>query len=375
MNGDPLRLTMMALLMVAAGSMVAMAGAMLRAPRPMVRWVGFIFSLAVASYAVKLWNDQVHVLPPAILFARLAFAVGTVGWYWLFVMALFEDSPRIRGVQFAAIAATNVIGIAGAYAPAPHHAWLWLLTSLIHIGMALHAMTIVVQGWKGDLVEARRRLRGPFLATVTAYILVVRGMEVWEIYGDAPAWYPAFNAASLCIVCLLGCFVFLDTRNELFGPARSPAYARRPVQQGAGNGGQAYAVSGNGGSLDRTAKADLDRLQSLMCAQEIWREEGLTIAGLAARAGIPEAQVRRLISDCLGYRNFPSYVNAHRIAAAKTRLADPSEARISISAIAYDTGFASLGPFNRAFKEVTGVSPSEWRRSSLSEPSPISSEA
>jgi AraC-like DNA-binding protein len=98
---------------------------------------------------------------------------------------------------------------------------------------------------------------------------------------------------------------------------------------------------------------------------EAWREEGLSIAGLALRARMPEAQLRRLINDQLGYRNFPSFVNAHRIAAAKARLSDPDAARTSISAIAFEIGFASLGPFNRAFKEETGVSPSEWRRKSL----------
>ena len=144
-----------------------------------------------------------------------------------------------------------------------------------------------------------------------------------------------------------------------------PACSRvDPVQMTGLNGGSAAA-------LDRAAKADLDRLELLMSTQQVWKEEGLTIAGLALRANVPESQLRRLINDCLGYRNFPSYVNAHRIAAAKSRLSDPNEARVSISAIAYDIGFASLGPFNRAFREETGVAPSEWRRSALHEPSPI----
>ena len=108
-----------------------------------------------------------------------------------------------------------------------------------------------------------------------------------------------------------------------------------------------------------------------IAAEQVWKEEGLTIASLALRAAMPETQLRRLINDCLGYRNFPSYVNAHRIAAAKNRLADPNESRVSISTIAYDIGFASLGPFNRAFKEEAGVSPSEWRRKSLDVNSPI----
>jgi AraC-like DNA-binding protein len=33
--------------------------------------------------------------------------------------------------------------------------------------------------------------------------------------------------------------------------------------------------------------------------------------------------------------------------------------------IALDAGFSSLGPFNRAFKAETGVTPSEYRRQAL----------
>jgi hypothetical protein len=36
------------------------------------------------------------------------------------------------------------------------------------------------------------------------------------------------------------------------------------------------------------------------------------------------------------------------VAAAKQRLADPADAHTPVSAIAFDLGFASLGPFNRA---------------------------
>jgi AraC-like DNA-binding protein len=35
-----------------------------------------------------------------------------------------------------------------------------------------------------------------------------------------------------------------------------------------------------------------------------------------------------------------------------------------VSTIAFDLGFASLGPFTRAFKEATGLTPSEWRKGS-----------
>jgi AraC-like DNA-binding protein len=101
---------------------------------------------------------------------------------------------------------------------------------------------------------------------------------------------------------------------------------------------------------------------------EAWKREGLTIGGLAEEIGIPEHRLRRLINDRLGHRNFAAFVNARRIEEAKRRLRDPAHAQASVSTIAFDLGYGSLGPFNRAFKDVTGVTPTEWRKQA----SPIS---
>ena len=43
-------------------------------------------------------------------------------------------------------------------------------------------------------------------------------------------------------------------------------------------------------------------------------------------------------------------------------LADPGQAEVPILTIALDAGFQSIGPFNRAFKAETGMTPSEFRR-------------
>ena len=51
--------------------------------------------------------------------------------------------------------------------------------------------------------------------------------------------------------------------------------------------------------------------------------------------------------------------------AAKAALASPDDTRASISALAFDLGYASLGPFNRAFKDATGLTPSAWRIQAL----------
>jgi AraC-like DNA-binding protein len=106
----------------------------------------------------------------------------------------------------------------------------------------------------------------------------------------------------------------------------------------------------------------LAKLGALMDADEIWRREGLSIGALAEAVGVPEHRLRPLINGHLGFRNFAAFVNTRRIEAAKALLTDPKQSRTTIAAIAYDLGFGSLGPFNRAFKEATGLTPTEFRR-------------
>jgi AraC-like DNA-binding protein len=362
------------LLGVCAGALLAMAAAMLRAPRPAARWTGFAFFFCSALFAIKLWNDQVRAMPPEVATLVGVTAMTSVGWFWLMVMALFGDVERYRPVMFVAPLAMMVCGIANFIRISPFIEVMWVVTTLLQVTLAIWSIIIVLRSWQDDLVESRRRLRGPFMVAVALYILSLNGFDVLEMLGGTPDWYPTLNAALFAGVVLAGSLVFLDPREAMFG---TEASRTQPViAQAAAKSTDRAHVNGKAQpdlapALDRASKADLERLEGLMSRDEVWKEEGLTIASLALRASIPETQLRRLINDCLGYRNFPSYVNAHRIAAAKARLANPGEARVSISTIAYDIGFASLGPFNRAFKEEAGVSPSEWRRKALEEPSPI----
>ena len=63
MSEEPMHAVMMALLTATAGCMLAMAAGMARASRPLVSWTGVTFDLAAVAYAIKLWNNQSHILP------------------------------------------------------------------------------------------------------------------------------------------------------------------------------------------------------------------------------------------------------------------------------------------------------------------------
>lgn len=351
---------------VAAGGMIASAIGLSRAPTPVVRWTGVMFCLCVAAYAI----DTMHfggarqhrgfnqTLPPWLDIALTTMTVGTVGWFWLFMRALFQDRCALHPLAFAPIAMLVVTGVGAMFTPAPVNQWLGAFCNFGGVGLSVYALATILNGWKSDLVEARRRLRAPFLAVMGVYTVFVTGMETSRNFTDLPDWYPLANAVMLAVMSLCAAGFYLEARADLFGLGR-PATSAPPVIEPSGKAPASVAA------LDRGAQADLDRLERLMGAGEIWREEGLTIASLALKVNVSETQLRRLINDHLGYRNFPSFVNARRIAAAQSRLSDAGEARVSISTIAFDIGFGSLGPFNRAFREATGKSPSEWRREAL----------
>ncbi|PZQ57993.1 MAG: hypothetical protein DI570_18765 [Phenylobacterium zucineum] len=283
----------------------------------------------------------------------MALALPVAGIYWLFVITVFGDRPVTPLKLLPALLLT----ISGFFTPlvGGWGGWMWTLRNVASAVLAIHGGLVILRGWRGDLIEGRRRVRGPLFALTILFTLaeVVLALanrvqpiggwlhfEVGEIYGGIMV---AALALSLAVL-------FLELRPSLIGAAQ-------PVENRADARTEA---------ADRLA---VDRLQTAMAA-EGWRREALTIGALAAELDLPEHRLRRLINQRLGYRNFADFLNAHRIEAAKRRLADPAEARTTVAVIAFDLGYGSLGPFNRAFRASTGQTPTEWRRRALADALP-----
>jgi AraC-like DNA-binding protein len=276
--------------------------------------------------------------------------VGAAGYLWLFFVALFEDR-RLRLADALVPVAITAAAIAGYYSEQPARRLLWTAHHLLQLAAMGHLLLVVMRSWRGDLVEARRRLRGPLAAAVAFYTLAITSMNLSVTLGYATPYPGLLISAALAALGIACAFVFLDARTVLFGATRAEAERTAEAQP----------------VIDRPTLARLDRL---MREDKIWRREGLTIGALADAVGAPEHRLRRLINDDLGHRNFAAFVNERRIAAAKQALGDADRARVTVASIAYDLGFGSLGPFNRAFREATGITPTEYRRRALGETSP-----
>ncbi|WP_028970513.1 helix-turn-helix transcriptional regulator [Sphingomonas sp. URHD0057] len=86
-------------------------------------------------------------------------------------------------------------------------------------------------------------------------------------------------------------------------------------------------------------------------------DEEWTVSCLARVSGVSEAHFARSFKDAFGIPPH-RYLLTRRIERAKALLRDTER---SITEIAFDTGWNSLGTFGRIFRDITGESPSELR--------------
>lgn len=105
----------------------------------------------------------------------------------------------------------------------------------------------------------------------------------------------------------------------------------------------------------------INAIQELMLDQKFYKQEGLTIGQLAEKLDEQEYKLRLVINQEMGYRNFPAFVNSFRIEEAKELLLIKGKEKLTIQEIAFETGFNSIGPFNRAFKAETNLTPKAFR--------------
>lgn len=312
--------------------------------RTSARVTGALFALAAGAHTITQSAPAMQLLGHANA-APWALSVMGAGLFWAFAMELFGDHGRLSPVRLAPAAALLAVGVAAKLVPEAIARNLWLAHNLIGAALLLHLLAVVWTGWRGDLVEARRRLRGPLLASAAIYALIVAAVQIGELYAGQATGLSFLAAITLLTLSVASGLVFLRDDPQLFGGSAARPAARR--------------VAARDEPLLRRLTEALDR-------DEVWREEGLSIGALAERLGVAEHHLRRLINEGLGYRNFAAFLNERRIDAAKAALADPAKARTAVSTVAFEVGFSSLAPFNRTFRDITGVTPTAWRQAALS---------
>ncbi|WP_431121012.1 helix-turn-helix domain-containing protein [Flagellimonas flava] len=88
----------------------------------------------------------------------------------------------------------------------------------------------------------------------------------------------------------------------------------------------------------------------------------LNLSKLSENLGIPKHVISQILNEELG-KTFYEFLNEYRYKEVRSRLTNPKYNHLTILAIALDAGFSNKNTFNKAFKKFSGITPSQFLKS------------
>jgi AraC-like DNA-binding protein len=226
-------------------------------------------------------------------------------------------------------------------------AFLTACMDVMTLAFVASAMYWTLKGWRADLVDDRRILRWFIIGVQGAMIFSVVFVESFLLVSGSASYATAqiiiinsiaFLAMGMLLVAMR--FDYVSLSNVI-----------RKVAE----------LTEEAGPESR-APFDKDSFNEVFKGGKLYREAGLTIAMLAKKLNLPEYRLRAFIHKQLGYRNFNAMLHKYRIEDAGEALANKDKPSVPVLTIALSVGYQSITPFNNAFRQIKGVTPSEYRK-------------
>jgi AraC-like DNA-binding protein len=305
------------------------------------------FLICIVGYLFADWG-QLSDYDIHVIFAGLAFALPFN--FWLFSKALFDDQFSWRKwmplVLLTVLVVDYLIYFQERNGIIDMSGGGMKVLDLVHHGMSLLfvilAIIEAVRSRAADLVISRFRFRSVFISLASIVIVITILSEIAFPVDNEPValdFFQKFVIAGLT-------FYFAVNRLQF-----SPGFFRTSVPP-------RPDVPTHDNELAEEVVEYIEKHRG-------YRTEGLTIRELAIQMNVQEYKLRQAINQNLGFRNFNEFLNSYRIDDACKLLADPANRKMTVLEIVYKVGYSSLAPFNRAFKEITGMTPTAWRKEKL----------
>ncbi len=112
---------------------------------------------------------------------------------------------------------------------------------------------------------------------------------------------------------------------------------------------------------DKTAKYHQSLIR-LMEDDKVYLDQELNLASLAEKLGISSSYLSQIINQYEA-KNFFDFVNSYRVEAFKSKIFDPACSHLNLLGMAFESGFKSKSTFNLAFKKLTGMTPTAFKKS------------
>ena len=273
-------------------------------------------------------------------------------FFWLFSKSIFDDEfeyGSIHNMVLATVIAVyyiiylqNRFYLLGSE-PALHLV-SGFLAQLISLVFVILAIVEAFRGKASDLVEGRLRFRYVFILIAATVIMVTLLVEISLKDLEPP---PVLAFIQKLFIAALAFFFSVKTLQLKHGFLfKEPKKATKVDEL----------------AQDPSQQRILDKPSQAMMDEKWYKTEGLTISKLAQQLEEQEYKVRKIINQQMGFNNFNQCLNSFRVEEACQVLSNPQKAEFTVLEIAYGLGYQSLAPFNKAFKQQTQLTPTEYRK-------------
>jgi len=336
-------------------------------------WMVFMAMPFISALTVQIWPES-HI---PILSADLIYPLTYGPFLWLYVSSLTAEHEKItlrQILHFLPFVAVSLFQLLSGWAPAPPNPDSPAFGISIRVIGGVNCALLISYS-----IAVFRQLRDHDEKILERFSNLPRHVTLawlrWMSVGITSVFMLLFLAALLSqpsmmdlhlvslIIAILVLSYFGLQQDQVSDPVETMDEPERstdaPPAVTAPNADKpSYGRSGL--SAER-ADVIQHRLDCYMQSERPYLNADLTITALAKRMAVPRHHLTEVI-NARHQKNFFNFVNEYRIQAVKQAMKDPAQVKQTLLDIAYASGFNSKSSFNTAFKQQTGMTPSQFRR-------------
>ncbi len=350
-------------------------------------WMVFIALPMIGGTAVRLWPD----VSIPVLNADLIYPLTYGPFVWLYVRTLTGKKKRLSYrdlMHFFPFVLMSVAQLATGWAPPPPNPELTVFDTSTRLIGALNfvlmlaysvAVTFRLSQHRKEIIHHFSNM--PYRVTLTWLLWLTAGFSAVSLFLflaallGRPDMLRIHLPAQIIIILALSFFGL--RQGQLFDPQQGNSEQDEALAPKANHAEKAFPTasehpaqpdtvktpySRSGLTKDRAARIH-SKLDKFMTSEKPYLSADLTISGLAKQMSVPRHHLTEVINTQHN-KSFYQFVNEYRIEAVKQAMVNPENAGQTLLDLAYANGFNSKSPFNAAFKQLTGMTPSQYRRQS-----------
>ena len=316
-----------------------------------------IFSGSLAMVALQVLTAQADS-PYQYVFALGTCATCNV--IWLISRALFRGSESLAFQHYALAASIALLVMTSrSLELMVSFNWLttdntgWIKGAVSEITQLLSSTILALAFWEAvrgftqaTKTSQNQRLlfAGSFFAGVFSCSVVAEGMLTSDVSVQIKPWLVVSSALLITLVT----FIILLWQHQ---SRRSTSHISKISND----------TEGVAEPILEDDKKVFNQIRLLMEQEQRFLQHDLKTIDIANSLKVSEYRISRAIRTMSAAANVNQFINSYRISFAKQLLTSKHSEHWTILVISMESGFASLAPFNRAFKASEGCTPNQYR--------------